>query len=365
MTVLARGVARVATVMVMLIGLLVVAGPGGAPPSAEASEGSFVPLSPARVLETRSGERVGNVEGSGAPRVLRLLGEGGVPSSGVGAVALDVTVTETGDPALGGGFVRVFPCGTRPDASNLNFVGGQTVANSVIAPVSSRGEVCFCVYGTAHVLADVSGFFPGAATTEPPVTTSPTTRPVDPLEGCEGVTQIPVIECNALVALYDATDGPNWENRDGWLADNRPFGWYGVICQSGSVRTVNLGQNGLTGAILPAEIGNLRNLERLSSTGGLISLPPEIGNLTRLTSLSLAFNELSALPVQLGNLTNLESLAVSFNNLEGDITAVFAPLRAANTLTFLNLSGNRCLTATDPGLVAWLNGLDPTWNGGC
>ena len=52
------------------------------------------------------------------------------------------------------------PCDRpRPDASNLNFVTGQTVPNSVIAPVSANGEVCFYVYGTTHLLADVSGVF--------------------------------------------------------------------------------------------------------------------------------------------------------------------------------------------------------------
>ena len=91
----------------------------------------------------------------------RGLGQGGVPTSGVGAVALNVTVTQTEDPTIGGGYVTVYPCGSRPDASNLNFVGGQTIPNSVIAPVSTNGEVCFYVYGTAHLLADVSGYFAG------------------------------------------------------------------------------------------------------------------------------------------------------------------------------------------------------------
>ncbi len=54
----------------------------------------------------------------------------------------------------------MYPCGTRPDASNLNFVAGQTIANAVIAPVSATGRICFYVYGTANLLADVSGYFP-------------------------------------------------------------------------------------------------------------------------------------------------------------------------------------------------------------
>ncbi|MBL6636330.1 MAG: hypothetical protein ISP35_09055 [Ilumatobacteraceae bacterium] len=44
--------------------------------------------------------------------------------------------------------------------SNLNFTSGQTIPNSVIAPVSADGKVCFYVYGKTHLLADVSGYFP-------------------------------------------------------------------------------------------------------------------------------------------------------------------------------------------------------------
>ena len=87
-------------------------------------------------------------------------GAGDIPSSGLGAVAMNVTAvgTEANDF---GGFVTVCPCGDVPDSSNLNFVSGQTIPNSVIAPVSADGKVCFYVYGKAHLLADVSGYLPG------------------------------------------------------------------------------------------------------------------------------------------------------------------------------------------------------------
>ncbi len=125
-------------------------------PSASAG---FVSLTPARLLDTRLGEMVGEVDGSGDVYELQVTGVKGVPSSGVSAVALNVTAVSTvaGDY---GGFVTVFPCGKRPDASNLNFRSGQTVPNAVIAPVSSTGTVCFYVYGTAHLLVDVSGYLP-------------------------------------------------------------------------------------------------------------------------------------------------------------------------------------------------------------
>ncbi len=163
-----RGLIQSMAVAALVIGAVVAVNTVGDSATSAATSESFVPLTPARVLDTRGGVKVGNAQGTGVPYVLSVLGQGGVPASGVGAVALNVTVTQTESPTIGGGFVTVYPCGARPDSSNLNFVGGQTIPNSVIAPVSASGDVCFYVYGIAHLLADVSGYFPGAATTPPP-----------------------------------------------------------------------------------------------------------------------------------------------------------------------------------------------------
>jgi len=92
--------------------------------------------------------------------VLQVAGQGGVPASGVGAVVLNLTVVAGENPTIGGGYVTVYSCGARPEASNLNFTTGQAIANSVIAPLSAAGTVCFYVYGTAHLLADVASYFP-------------------------------------------------------------------------------------------------------------------------------------------------------------------------------------------------------------
>ena len=83
-----------------------------------------------------------------------------MPASGVGAVSLNVTAVDTEAPNEGG-YVTVYPCGTRPNASNLNFISGQIIPNAVIAPVSANGKVCFFVYGKAHLLADVNGWYAG------------------------------------------------------------------------------------------------------------------------------------------------------------------------------------------------------------
>jgi hypothetical protein len=84
---------------------------------------------------------------------------GVVPATGVGAVALNVTVT---DPS-GAGFITVYPCGSRTLVANVNYVAGQTVPNAVIAPVSPTGTVCFYSHATTDLVVDLNGWF--AATT--------------------------------------------------------------------------------------------------------------------------------------------------------------------------------------------------------
>jgi Tol biopolymer transport system component len=124
------------------------------------TDGGLTALSaPARLLDTRtSGTKVGKTDGTGTAYELTVAGVSGVPSTGVDAVAMNVTVVD-GEATDVGGYVTVYPCGTRPNSSNLNFVNGQTVPNAVVAAVSAAGKVCFYVYGKAHILADVSGYF--------------------------------------------------------------------------------------------------------------------------------------------------------------------------------------------------------------
>ena len=68
-------------------------------------------------------------------------------------------------------------------------------------------------------------------------------------------------EREALVALYEATGGSNWDNNRNWLS-NAPLGdWYGVDTDAdGRVTSLNLRRNGLTGEI-PPELGDLTSLE--------------------------------------------------------------------------------------------------------
>jgi hypothetical protein len=121
--------------------------------------GTFVSLSPARVLDTRvgNGAPVGAVAAGGQVSVV-VAGRGGVPLSGVSAVVLNVTVTGT----KAAGVVTVFPAGEAlPLASNLNFVKGQTVPNLVTVKVGAGGAVVLrnASSGSSDLVADLAGYF--------------------------------------------------------------------------------------------------------------------------------------------------------------------------------------------------------------
>jgi hypothetical protein len=130
-----------------------------AAPAAPAPGSSYFGLSPARVLDTRTG--AGTRLGAGGTIDLTVAGAGGVPATGVSAVVLNVTVTE---PTAADSFLTLFPSGTaRPLASNLNFVAGETVPNLVVVRVQNGRVSIYNNLGATHVVADVQGWFGAGA----------------------------------------------------------------------------------------------------------------------------------------------------------------------------------------------------------
>lgn len=209
----------------------------------------------------------------------------------------------------------------------------------------------------------------------------------------EGTAEIVVgrnADREALTALYEVTDGPNWVNNDNWLTD-RPLGeWYGVAADSAGVVGLVLSENGLSGTI-PSHLGLLKSLKvlnlsrngamagsrfdaspdanpdlaepampessasqgsrgpfgrrRSGSTGrGLTGpIPPELGNLANLDTLALNGNNLSGpLPEALGDLSSLRSLHLGDNRLAGSIPAELGGIESLRVLYLNNnsLSGS-------------------------
>jgi len=149
--------------------------------------GRLHPLTPARVLDTRSGFGAGSAVGPGATVDVPVLGRGGVPAGGVSAVVLNVTAT---DATQGGYLSLAAGGGCVVGSSNLNFAPGQQVANLAVVPVGAGGAIS--VYnsaGSVDVIADVQGWIGGAADTGPdghfqPVTP---TRLLDTRQATQGI----------------------------------------------------------------------------------------------------------------------------------------------------------------------------------
>ena len=194
----------------------------------------------------------------------------------------------------------------------------------------------------------------------------------------------PPSDREVLVALYEATDGPNWFRDGNWLTDAPLRDWYGVDTDPyGSVIALNLDSNNLSGPIppelgdltslrrlylvrnsltgpIPPRLGDLINLEALSLAGNALTgpIPPELAGLTAVSVLSLYGNDLSGpIPHAFGNLTRMTWLELAGNDLSGPIPPELGALR---TLEWLYLSGND-LTGPIPselGSLSLLRGLD-------
>jgi trimeric autotransporter adhesin len=134
------------------------------------STGSLRSLNPARLLDTRprsstidGAQADGGISPAGSVTTINVNGRATVPADAA-AVVLNVTVVDARDA----GFVTVYPCGgTPPDASNINYTAGLTIAGLAIAKVSSSGSVCIYTSAATHLVADVGGYFPSTTSYGP------------------------------------------------------------------------------------------------------------------------------------------------------------------------------------------------------
>jgi beta-lactam-binding protein with PASTA domain len=111
---------------------------------------SFVPLFPARLRDTRTTTQVH----PGGVVAVPVVGVA-APLGAVGAV-FNVTVTNPQDS----GFVTAYACDeTRPLASNLNYVTGQTVANLAMLGLGKSGSLCLFSSAATDVVVDITGYF--------------------------------------------------------------------------------------------------------------------------------------------------------------------------------------------------------------
>lgn len=148
---------------------------------------------------------------------------------------------------------------------------------------------------------------------------------------------IPFEEKQALISIYESTNGFDWETT--WDLEEPVTNWHGVTIQNNSVIKLNLFQNNLSG-ILPSTIGDLKNLTELNLAFNQLTgeLPIQIFDLEHLIILKLEMNRLKGgLPETISKLTNLTEFSIFNNFLTGPIPKAIGSLKQ---LKILNLSSN-------------------------
>lgn len=167
--------------------------------------------------------------------------------------------------------------------------------------------------------------------------------------------ELKTIERNALIALYNATDGEHWNNKTNWCSDAPVNEWYGVYCEGekGHVIGISMVWNNLSGS-LPVEIGNMSQLRGINLEGNTNlngKIPDEFGDLVLLTEANLMYcgalsnHEssifrlpnldvlrcgLDSIPQSIGNMTSIRELCIEF--LHGSLPEGIGNLSNLETL---------------------------------
>jgi hypothetical protein len=142
---------------------------GGLSTMTDITSGSaFVGMQPCRLVDTRPSQGFAGQWGPPimAANAIRTFDLNSAPHctgipAGVEAYSLNFAVTETvGQP----GDIRAWPTGTPPVAVtsvlNWNFVGAAAIANSIIIPAGTNGQIDVQVAGfNTHLVIDINGYF--------------------------------------------------------------------------------------------------------------------------------------------------------------------------------------------------------------
>ena len=174
----------------------------------------------------------------------------------------------------------------------------------------------------------------------------------------------------ALIDLYNSTDGDNWKNNKNWCSDKPLSEWYGVYTyeeygyqyKGDKVYALSLSRNNLKGS-LPKSIGDLAEVQNLSLDSNPISgtVPSEIFRLNNVelyacqleaievpesaedicsSYIDLSHNKISGeLPEAFAYAKNLRSLRLYDNQFTGTIPASYTNLISQSKS--LHLHGNR------------------------
>lgn len=144
-------------VSALVTGLVVVVAPAS-PATAQSAPaaGVYMPLTPSRILDTRNAG-TGGIIAAQTSRDIQVTGLGGVPTSDVLAVVVDLTAVHNASDGWGllwqQGTPRPYP------ASSINYVPGRAVTNAVTVKVGATGKVSYFTWVATDLVLDVVGYY--------------------------------------------------------------------------------------------------------------------------------------------------------------------------------------------------------------
>ena len=166
---------------------------------------------------------------------------------------------------------------------------------------------------------------------------------------------VPAAERDALVALYQSTNGAGWTDSTNWLSGDPcgPAPWFGVVCGGGPVehhvREIHLSANNLAGSV--PGLSAFTALERINLSDNALSGPvPSLAGLNALVGFWADNNQFSGYLPDISTLPALGFFYMNNNQLIGPIPDI----SGMTTLIDFRVSTNR-LTGTPPAPPASLN----------
>ncbi len=187
--------------------------------ASSAGGGTYEPISPARIVDTRcsaspapsfcSNEHLPSNDAkvplqANTPEAVQVTGDGGIPSSGVSAVVLNLTAVDYSAD----GYLTAYPesSGPAPVVSNVNFSVGQgPVPNRVIVQVSSTGAIDVVSNVGSDFIVDVNGYFTSSGTSGSVLTAE--SEPVRILDTRCAVSPVPSFCSNEDIPSVNSTIG--------------------------------------------------------------------------------------------------------------------------------------------------------------
>lgn len=157
----------------------------------------------------------------------------------------------------------------------------------------------------------------------------------------DGIADFGVNDCDAeqverlvLSEFFQLTGGESWYDATGWNTDADVGTWYGITSEGGRVRSISLGNNGLSGP-----------------------LPRNVSGLARLVTLDLGNNDLAgAFPADFGAMAELMTLKLNGNaGLEGYLPFEVTYLTRLDVLQYENTG--LCMPPTR-AFETWRQGVD-------